>query len=303
MTPFDGTLPIGKRRSADGFDVSFEFFPPKTPEMGEKLWHTIERLAPLNPDFVSVTYGAGGGTRARTHGVIERLVKETALAPAAHLTCVGASRADVDSVARRYQEAGVRHIVALRGDPTESDTRFAPGPDGYDGSVSLIEGLRKVGDFEISAAAYPEAHPDSRGFDADLDHLKRKVGAGASRLITQFFFDNTAFLRLRDRLTKAGITVPLVPGILPVTNFTQVVKFSGLCGTSVPNWMHQRFDGLDAEPETRRLVAAVTATEQCGDLAGEGVRAFHFYTLNRAELTYAICHMLGVRSDVVAARG
>ena len=302
MTPFDATLPRHGGGKGDALAVSFEFFPPKTPAMAEKLWQTIDRLAPLRPTFVSVTYGAGGGTRERTHDVIVRLVKETPLAPAAHLTCVGATRADVEAVARRYLEAGVRHIVALRGDPPEGDGHFAPHDDGFDGSASLIAGLRGVGDFEISAAAYPEAHPDSRGFDADLDHLKRKIDAGANRLITQFFFDNSTYLRLPDRMAKAGINVPLVPGILPVTNFTQVVKFATACGASVPDWMRWRFEGLDEEPETRRLIAAVTAAEQCVALAREGVCAYHFYTLNRADLTYAICHMLGIRPTVPAER-
>jgi methylenetetrahydrofolate reductase (NADPH) len=297
MTPFDGTIPGGDGKPIGGLDVSFEFFPPKTEAMAEKLWLTIDRLAPLRPSFVSVTYGAGGSTRERTHGVIERLVRETSLSPAAHLTCVAATRSDVESVALRYKEAGVHHIVALRGDPPDGDPQFAPHTEGFDGSVSLIAGLRKIGDFEISAAAYPESHPDSHGVDADLDHLKRKIDAGASRLITQFFFDNAAYLRLRDRLADAGISVPLVPGILPVTNFTQVVKFAAACGASIPDWMRSRFEGLDEEPETRRLIAAVTAAEQCTDLAREGIGAFHFYTLNRAELTYAICHMLGIRAD------
>lgn len=300
MTPYDTTGAFADRERGHAFNVSFEFFPPKTPAMADNLWQTIDRLAPLAPDFVSVTYGAGGGTRERTHAVVERLLAETGLVPAAHLTCVGATRDEVDAVATRYWGSGVRHIVALRGDPPEGETRFTPYAQGYDGSVALIAGLRRIGYTEVSAGAYPEPHPESHGPDADLDYLKRKVDAGATRLITQFFFDNDAFLRLRDRLADAGLSVPLVPGILPVTNFAQVVKFSAACGATIPEWMSWRFDGLDDEPSTRRLVAAVTAAEQCLGLAREGVTSFHFYTLNRAELTYAICHMLGVRAAVGA---
>lgn len=291
MTPFDS------RGTGDRFEVSFEFFPPKTPKMAETLWRTIDRLEALRPHFVSVTYGAGGSTRERTHAVVERIVRETSLIPAAHLTCVAAASDEVNAVARRYWQAGVRHIVALRGDAPDGTERFQAHPEGYDGSVSLIAGLARIGDFEISAAAYPERHPDSRGFGADLDHLRRKIDAGASRLITQFFFDNAAFLRLRDRLADASLGVTLVPGLLPVTNFAQVVKFSAACGTSIPPWLSWRFEGLDDDTETRRLIAAVTATEQCLALAREGIGSFHFYTLNRAELTYAICHMLGLRPE------
>lgn len=287
----DATAGIGPT-----FNVSFEFFPPKTPAMAESLWQTIDRLAPLEPNFVSVTYGAGGGTRERTHAVVDRILAETSLVPAAHLTCIGAARGDVDAVASRYWDSGVRHIVALRGDPPEGEDRFQPQDDGYDGSVALIEGLRRIGYSEVSAGVYPEPHPESRGPDADLEHLKRKVDAGATRLITQFFFDNAVFLRLRDRLADAGLSVPLVPGILPVTNFAQVVKFSAACGATIPPWMSWRFEGLEDDPTTRRLIAAVTAAEQCLGLAREGIESFHFYTLNRAELTYAICHMLGVRA-------
>ena len=275
--------------------VSFEFFPPKTPEMTATLWRTVERLAPLGPRFVSVTYGAGGSTRERTHAVVERLRGETVLQPAAHLTCVAASRGEVDGVARRYREAGITHIVALRGDPSNGDDVFVAHPDGYDGSVALIAGLRRIADFEISAAAYPEPHPDSHGAAADIDQLKRKIDAGAVRLITQYFFENADFLRFRDRLAAAGVAVPLVPGILPVTNFRQVQRFSATCGASVPAWLERRFEGLDDDPDTRKLVAAATAAEQCEGLAAEGVRDFHFYTLNRADLVFAICHMLGLR--------
>ena len=304
MTPYDGSGAAGGRGDGRAFNVSFEFFPPKSPAMADNLWQTIDRLAPLAPNFISVTYGAGGGTRERTHAVVDRILAETDLEPAAHLTCVGATCEEVDAVAERYWQSGVRHIVALRGDPPDGEAAFAPHPEGYGGSVALIAGLRRIGYSEVSAAAYPERHPDSLGSDADLDHLKRKVDAGATRLITQFFFDNALFLRLRDRLDDAGIAVPLVPGILPVTNFAQVVKFSALCGSIIPPWMSWRFEGLDDEPATRRLVAAVTAAEQCLSLAREGIDSFHFYTLNRAELTYAICHMLGVRavSSVIAPK-
>lgn len=275
--------------------VSFEFFPPNSPEMAETLWRTVERLAPLGPDFVSVTYGAGGTTRERTHALVERLRCDTTLEPAAHLTCVGASRNDVDAIARRYRDAGIGHVVALRGDAADGAGSFAAHPDGYDGSAALIAGLRKVADFEISAAAYPESHPDSTGDAADIDHLKRKIDAGATRLITQYFFDNDHYLLFRDRLADAGITVPLVPGILPVTNFARVVSFSAACGASVPEWLARRFEDLDDDPDTRKLVAAATAAEQCQELAAEGVGEFHFYTLNRADLVFAICHMLGLR--------
>jgi methylenetetrahydrofolate reductase (NADPH) len=298
VTPFDICAPC-RPGSAPPPWVSFEFFPPNTAAMAETLWRSVERLAPLGPRFVSVTYGAGGSTRERTHALVERLRDETALEAAAHLTCVGAARGEVDAVARRYWRAGVGHIVALRGDPPDGE-RFFAHAEGYADSVALIEGLRRIADFEISAASYPEPHPDSCGPGPDLDHLKRKIDAGAARLITQFFFDNAIFLRYRDRLAAAGIGVPLVPGILPVTNFAQVKRFSAKCGTTVPAWLARRFDGLDDDPETRKLLAAATCAEQCNGLAAEGVDGFHFYTLNRAELVYAICHMLGLRALPVA---
>ncbi len=275
--------------------VSFEFFPPKTEAMKRSLWRSVERLAPLAPRFVSVTYGAGGGTRDRTHDLVTRICTETALAPAAHLTCVAASRAEVDMVARRYWAAGVRHIVALRGDPQAGENRFMAHPDGYGSAVELIAGLKRQGDFEISAAAYPEPHPDSEGADRDLDWLKRKIDAGATRLITQFFFDNDVFLRFLERARRAGISVPIVPGILPVVNFEQVARFSAACGASVPGWLARRFEGLENDPQTRSLVAAATAAEQCLELRWQGVDGFHFYSLNKADIVYAICHMLGLR--------
>lgn len=273
--------------------VSFEFFPPKSEKMEEALWTALNRLAPLRPRFISVTYGAGGSTRERTHATVLRIRRETDLEPAAHLTCVGASRDEVDAVARTYWEAGIRHIVALRGDPPEGGG-YTPHPDGYDYAVDLVAGLKRVADFEISVAAYPEVHPEAASAGADLDNLKRKIDAGATRAITQYFFEAETFLRFRDRAAAAGITVPLVPGILPVTNFARVVEFSRACGAAVPDRMASLFDGLDDDPAARQLVAAAAAAEQCRRLQADGVEDFHFYTLNRADLTYAICRVLGV---------
>lgn len=273
--------------------VSFEFFPPKTEAMEQSLWQAIQRLAPLNPRFVSVTYGAGGSTRARTHATVRRILAETSLTPAAHLTCIGASRAEIDEIARDYARMGVRHLVALRGDiPAEG-----PGvhPEGYRYASELVAGLAKVADFELSVAAYPEVHPEAASAEADLDALKRKIDAGATRAITNFFFEAETYLRFVERVRRAGVTVPIVPGILPVTNFAQVVKFAGQNRIAVPSWLAERFAGLDDDPDTRRLVAATTAAELCRKLEAEGVAEFHFYTLNRAELTYALCHLLGVR--------
>jgi methylenetetrahydrofolate reductase (NADPH) len=281
--------------------VSFEFFPPKTDEAEQKLWTTIERLAPLAPRFVSVTYGAGGSTRERTHATVVRLRRETALEPAAHLTCVGSSRAEIDEIARHYAEAGIRHIVALRGDPPAGASGYTPHPEGYAWAADLVAGLKRAGDFEISVAAFPETHPEAKSAAADLDNLKRKIDAGASRAITQFFFDVDVYLRFVERARAADILVPIVPGILPVTNFAQVKKFAALCGASVPDWIAAQFDGLDEDPETRRLVAASIAAEQCRLLQANGVNEFHFYTLNRADLTVAICHMLGVRGRAPTA--
>lgn len=282
-------LPIGAR-------VSFEFFPPKTEKMEAALWSSVERLAPLAPAFVSVTYGAGGSTRTRTHDIVRRIQTQTGLQAAAHLTCVAASRDEVDAVARDYWAAGIRHIVALRGDPPDGAADYQPHPDGYAYAADLVAGLRDIADFEISVAAYPETHPAATNAQADLDNLKRKIDAGASRAITQFFFDAPCFLRFRDRAAAAGIDVPLVPGILPVTNFAQVKKFSAMCGTSIPPWMGDLFVGLDDDPETRKLVAASAAAELCRTLSAYDVADFHFYTLNRADLAFAICHILGVRA-------
>ena len=278
-----------------GPEVSFEFFPPRTAEMEAALWSTVRRLAPLGPRFVSVTYGAGGATRDRTHATVTRIGRETGLSAAAHLTCVAATRAEIDAVARRYWRAGIRHIVALRGDPPKDGARYAPHPGGYAFAADLVAGLRRVADFEITVAAYPETHPEAADPAADIDNLKRKLDAGATRAITQYFFDVETYLRFLDRVRAAGIEVPVVPGILPVTNFAQLVRFSAMCGATVPGWMADLFDGLDEDPETRRLVAASIAAEQCRLLQANGVEEFHFYTLNRAGLTYAIARILGLR--------
>jgi methylenetetrahydrofolate reductase (NADPH) len=276
--------------------VSFEFFPPKTAEMEARLWEVVKRLEPLSPHFVSVTYGAGGSTRERTHATVRRIREETTLEPAAHLTCVAATRDEIDAVANEYWRAGIRHIVALRGDPPGGAARYDPHPGGYAYAADLVAGLRKVADFEISVAAYPETHPEAQSSEHDIDVLRRKIDAGATRAITQYFFDTDLFLRFRDRAAAAGITVPIVPGILPVTNFAQVKKFSAACGASIPDWMASHFDGLDDDPDTRRLVATSLAAEQCRRLHANGVHEFHFYTLNRADLIVAICHLLGVRA-------
>ncbi len=275
--------------------VSFEFFPPRTAAMEATLWASVEMLAPLQPRFVSVTYGAGGSTRERTHALVERITRETPLAAAAHLTCVDASRDEVDAIARAYWEAGVRHIVALRGDPPRSGERFTPRSDGYAGAAELVAGLKRVADFEISVGAYPETHPEAASAKADIEHLKRKLDAGATRAITQFFFEPDTFFRFRDACAAAGITAELTPGILPVVNFAQTAKFAAQCGTAVPAWLARQFEGLDELPAARQLVAATIAAELCRRLYAGGVRHFHFYTLNRAELAYAICHLLGVR--------
>jgi len=275
--------------------VSFEFFPPKTEKMEETLWASLKRLEPLGPQFVSVTYGAGGTTRERTHNTVVGIQNETTMQAAAHLTCVGSSKAEIDEIADRYWEEGIRHIVALRGDPEEGASEYKPHPDGYAYAVDLVEGLKKRHNFEISVAGYPETHPDAPSAQFDIDYLKKKVDAGADRVITQYFFEAETFLRYRDKAAAAGINVPIVPGILPVTNFKQVLKFSDACNTKVPAWMADLFSGLDDEPETRKLVAATVASELCRVLHANGVKDFHFYTLNRADLTYAFCHILGVR--------
>ena len=275
--------------------LSFEFFPPKNDALETQLWTCVRRLERLHPRFVSVTYGAGGSTQARTHATVERLVRETTLTPAAHLTCVGASQGEVDDVARQYWDAGVRHIVALRGD-APGEEEYAPHPDGYAYAADLVAGLKRVADFEISVAAYPETHPAAVSAGDDLDNLKRKLDAGATRAITQYFFDGTLFLRFLDRALAAGITAPIVPGIMPVSNFAQAAKFSAMCGTSIPDWMGPLFHGTEDDPETRRMIGAIVAAEQVRLLQANGVDEFHFYTLNRPDLTYAIAHLLGVRA-------
>ena len=277
-------------------EVSFEFFPPRTDAMSETLWRSIETLAPLHPRFVSVTYGAGGSTRERTHATVARLVRETNLVPAAHLTCVGASRGEVDDIARSYWDAGVRHIVALRGDPPEPGQPYAPHAQGYANAAELVAGLKAIAPFEISVAAYPEVHPDSDCPDSDLDNLIAKIDAGADRAITQFFFSADNYFRFRDRVAARGVDIEIVPGILPVSNVAQTRKFAGMCGAAIPDWLDRLFEGLDDLPAARQLVAATIAGELCGQLYAGGVRQFHFYTLNRAELAYAICHLLGVRA-------
>jgi len=281
--------------------VSFEFFPPKTPKMEDALWETVRALEPLSPRFVSVTYGAGGSTRERTHATVARIARETTMPAAAHLTCVEATKAEIDQVAQEYWAAGVRHIVALRGDPPTAGAKFVAHPDGYANAAALVEGLKRLHPFEISVAAYPECHPDSAHQAADLDNLRAKLDAGATRAITQFFFTPEAFFRFRDAAAAAGISADIVPGILPVSNVAQVRKFAGLCGAAIPDWMDRLFEGLDDHPGARALVAATIAAEMCRKLYAGGVRDFHFYTLNRAELSYAICHLLGLRPGAKVA--
>jgi methylenetetrahydrofolate reductase (NADPH) len=286
--------------------VTFEFFPPADEAMAQQLWQAIQRLAPLQPSFISVTYGADGSTRTRTHECVLRILRETSLRVAPHLTCVAASRAEVLGIAEQYWNAGVRHLVALRGDAPPGnlspDGRYRPHPDGFPYASDLVSGLRQVGDFDVSVAAYPEGHPESGGVDADLENLKRKIDAGANRAITQFVFDTDFFLRYRDRCAAEGIRANIVPGILPITRFPQLLRVAQRCGASVPDWLHSRFDGLDDDPDTRRMIAANVAIEQVQRLRQHGVEEFHFYTLNRAELTYAICHALGLRPRVQEAR-
>ena len=292
----DECLPLFAETRGD-IAVSFEFFPPKSEGMAATLWQSIETLAPLHPRFVSVTYGAGGSTRERTHATVARIVRETGLTAAAHLTCVGATREEIDQVARDYWDVGVRHLVALRGDPPTLGERYQSHPGGYANAAELVAGLKAVAPFDISVAAYPEVHPDSECREADLDNLKRKIDAGADRAITQFFFSADNFFRFRDEAAAAGIDVEIVPGILPVTNVATTRRFAGQCGASIPQWLDDLFEGLDDLPSARQLIAATVAAELCGQLYAGGVRHFHFYTLNRAELSYAICHLLGVRAS------
>ena len=308
MTPInsDDRLSSSNASSSRGrgaLSVSFEFFPPKTEKMAENLWHAMERLRPLRPNFVSVTYGAGGSTRQRTHDTVTRIQNEGGLPCAAHLTCVGASRDEVNEVARTYWQAGVRHLVALRGDPPEGEEDYQNHPHGYHNAAELVAGLRDVAEFEISVAAYPEMHPNSPSSQADLDNLKRKIDAGATRAITQFFFDADTYLRFLERARAAGIWVPIVPGILPVSNFVQANRIAKACGTVMPAWMAHVFEGLEDDAETRRMVAVTVAADQCRKLQGAGVTDFHFYTLNRADLTYAICHIMGLRPQTEQAEG
>jgi methylenetetrahydrofolate reductase (NADPH) len=281
--------------------VSFEFFPPKTPEMEATLWEAVERLAPLSPRFVSVTYGAGGSTRERTHATVARILAETRLSPAAHLTCVGAARADVDEVIRAYWTTGVRHIVALRGDSLGGPgIPFRPHPGGYETSTALVSAIRRIGAFEVSVSAYPERHPESASLDQDIDALAAKIDAGATRAITQFFFDNEVYLRYLDRVRARGLDIPIVPGIVPVQNFRQTANFAKKTGATVPQWLADRFEGLDDDPATRRLIAAAVAAEQALDLVDRGVTDIHFYTMNKPDLVYAICHLLGLRPRMAA---
>jgi methylenetetrahydrofolate reductase (NADPH) len=281
--------------SAAPIQVSFEFFPPGDAAMEATLWNSVQRLAPLAPRFVSVTYGADGSTRERTHNVVTRIQKNTTLTGAPHLTCIGAARGEILDIARSYWDEGIRHLVALRGDPPQGAQAYQPHAGGFAYASDLVAGLAALAPFDISVAAYPEVHPGARSAAADLQNLQRKIDAGATRAITQFFYDSAVFLRFRDRCARAGIRAPIVPGILPITRFPQVLRFAQTCGASIPRWLHERFAGLDDEPETRRLIAASVAIEQVQGLSRHGVREFHFYTLNRAELTYAICHALGLR--------
>jgi methylenetetrahydrofolate reductase (NADPH) len=295
-------LPVSRLPGSSGVTVSFEFFPPKTPEMEKTLWEAVSRLAPLSPAFVSVTYGAGGSTRERTHATVKRMVDETALKPAAHLTCVAAARSEINEIIRDYWAAGVRHIVALRGDPAGGvGTRYEPHPDGYQWSTDLVTAVKAIGDFEVSVAAYPERHPESATLFADIEMLKRKVDAGADRAITQFFFDNDLYFRYLDVARAACIDIPIVPGIVPVQNFKQTAGFAKRTGASIPAWIAQRFEGLDEDVATRRLVAAAVCAEQVVDLIDRGVTHIHFYTMNRADLVYAVCHLIGLRPAKAAA--
>lgn len=288
------------REGLGGVRVSFEFFPPKTAEMDAQLWDAIKRLAPLRPKFISITYGAGGTTRERTHATVARIVRETLIRPAAHLTCVAASRDEIDAIIRGYWNAGVRHIVALRGDPVGGlGGKFEPHPNGYASSTDLVAGIRRVADFDITVSAYPEKHPESATIDQDIDVLKAKIDAGASRAITQFFFDNAHYFRFVDRARARGVSIPIIPGIVPVQNFRQTASFAQKTGATIPSWLARRFEDLDDDAATRRLIAAAVAAEQVIDLVDNGVTDLHFYTMNKADLVFAICHLLGVRAPVV----
>ena len=289
-----GSVASGRGRDAVVPRLSFEMFPPRTERAEARLRETVTALAPLCPAFCSVTYGAGGSTRERTYRSVRRIVEETDVPAAAHLTCAGASRAEIDEVARQYRALGVHHIVALRGDPPAGEARFRPRPDGYDCGASLVEGLRRIADFEISVAGYPERHPEAPSDDADIAYLRRKVDAGASRVITQVFFDNVVFLRFRDRAAAAGIEVPILPGIMPVADFAKVARFCRSCGATVPDWLARRFDGLDEQRTAMGMVGAITAADQCRELLDEGVEDFHFYTMNRPHATLATARMLGI---------
>jgi methylenetetrahydrofolate reductase (NADPH) len=290
------SYPRPSRSGHPNISVSFEFFPPATEEMELILWESIKRLAPLVPSFMSVTYGAGGSTRERTHATVARIVRETAIRPAAHLTCVAATREEIDAIVSDYWDIGVRHIVALRGDSQDGPgTEFRAHPKGYETSAALVAGIKRIADFEISVSTYPEGHPDSFSGEADIDFLKAKIDAGASRAITQFFFENEFYLRYLDKVRSRGIDIPITPGIVPVQNFKQTAKFAKRAGANVPQWLADRFEGLDNDPETRKLVAATVAAEQVLDLVDHGITEFHFYTMNRADLVYAICHLLGLR--------
>jgi len=290
-----------KPENKNGTKVSFEFFPPNTESMEKTLWTSINHLSVLEPRFVSVTYGADGSTRERTHNAVARIRKETKLTAAPHLTCMGTTQGEIEDIARQYWDLGVRHLVALRGDPPKGVQQYTPHPGGFAYAADLVEGLKRVADFDISVAAYPEVHPEAASAQSDLDNLKRKLDAGASRAITQFFFNVDLYLRFRDRCAAAGITSTIVPGILPITRFPQLTRFAEQCGASVPGWLHDRFAGLEDDPETRKLIAASVAIEQVRQLQSEGIDEFHFYTLNRSELTFAICHALGVRPQQAAA--
>ncbi|MCO8019145.1 methylenetetrahydrofolate reductase [NAD(P)H] [Brevundimonas diminuta] len=302
LSPLGPVARAGSNRNA--VNVSFEFFPPKTDAAEANLWSAIRRLEPLNPAFVSVTYGAGGSTRERTHRTVQRIISETTLRPAAHLTCVEASRAEVDEVIEGYKAIGVDHIVALRGDPPGSagiGGAYTPRADGYANATELTAALSRIGGFEVTVGAYPEKHPESPSIDHDIEVLKAKVDAGATRAVTQFFFDIEAFLRFRDRVRAAGVTIPLIPGVMPVSNFAGLKRMTAACGAALPDWLAGHFDGLDDDPETRKLLAASIAAETCARLQEEGFSDFHFYTLNRAELVYAICRVLGVRETKAVA--